>query len=142
MKETKLQIRMKEGELEELKQKANIYGMKNVSELVRTAIDLLTEVSDKSESAEDYVKTCNSSSMLWLAKFICNEFDIQEYLKKENPEKEELDKILLDLYNKGTFESLKKAVLKSILDDLSFNNKPNKETEKILKEILVKYIGK
>lgn len=138
-----LQIRITDSDYEDLKRKAETQGI-NVSELIRNSVNFISVKPNEEEKKKnaDYVKTCDASSILWASKFIVNEFDIQSFMQEEK--KEDLDSILLDLYNKKSFESLKKIALNSILHDLTFNDdyKLDKDLEKTLKEIFVKYIGK
>lgn len=142
-KDKLLQIRITDSDYEDLKRKAETQGI-NVSELIRNSVNFISIQPNEEEKnkSSNYVKTCDASSILWAAKFIVNEFDIQSFIQEDK--KEDLDSILLSLYNKQIFESLKKIALNSILHDLTFNAdyKLDKDVEKTLKEIFVKYIGK
>lgn len=130
-----LQVRMSEAEIEELKKTAEFWGMDNVSDVIRYSINLFINATKKQPHSSDYVKTCDANSMLWASKMLCNSFDIQEYFSEEG-EKEDLNTILLDLYNNGEFNSLKKCVLDSIVHDLNFNNELNPTVKEALNNLL------
>lgn len=130
-----LQVRMSEAEIEELKKTAEFWGMDNVSDVIRHSINLFINATKKQPHSSDYVKTCDASSMLWVSKMLCNSFDIQEYFSEEG-EKEDLNTILLDLYNNGEFNSLKKCVLDSITHDLNFNNELDPTVKEALNNLL------
>lgn len=130
-----LQVRMSEAEIEELKKTAEFWGMDNVSDVIRYSINLFINATKKQPHSSDYVKTCDANSMLWASKMLCNSFDIQEYFSEEG-EKEDLNTILLDLYNNGEFNSLKKCVLDSIVHDLNFNNELDPTVKEALNNLL------
>lgn len=130
-----LQVRMSEAEIEELKKTAEFWGMENISDVIRHSINLFINTTKKQPHSNDYVKTCDASSILWASKMLCNSFDIQEYFSEEG-EKEDLNTILLDLYNTGQFDSLKKCVLDSVLHDLIFNNELAPNVKEALNNLL------
>lgn len=142
LKDKILQIRISEDYHEKLKRLAIERGI-DVSTLVRSAVEYIPGTSTEEEIKKglNYVKTCDSSSMLLALKNISDV--IREQYNYEFDYKLPEDKILLDMYNEDIFRGIKQITLNSVLHNLEYDNyKLDKETEKILKEIFVKYIGK
>lgn len=152
-KDKMIRIRVSETEYDFLKKKADSENV-TVSDLMRNSVDLMpTGEQSTEEKAECYsvIKTSDIMSMLWAAKLIVNEFDIEHFteeVKKGNIDKDEIKEYISNvnnIRNNGKFEILKKKTLISVLHDLSQNDemyKMDKETEQILKKILIEYLKK
>lgn len=137
-----LQIRVSEDYHEKLKRLAIEKGV-SVSLLVRNAVEYIpgTATEEEIKKGLDYLKACDSSAMLFALK---NTTDVikNQYNQELNWEVP-ADKTLIDMHDKDIFNSLKKIALKSILNNFECdkNYKLDKETEMILKELMVKYIS-
>lgn len=142
-KDKLLQIRISDDYNEKLKKLAIERGI-SVSLLVRNAIEYIpgTETEEEIKKGLDYAKTCNSSSLVFGLKDIIDMIK-QEYNYEFNyvPPANE---ILIDMYDKEIFKNLNNIAMKSITDRLVLdpNYRLDKNTEKILKDLISAYMKK
>lgn len=136
-----LQIRVSDEYHEKLKKLA-IERDISVSLLIRNAIEYIpgTETQEEIKKGLDYAKVCDSSAMLFALKNISDA--IRDTYNYEFDYKLPENKELLDMNETDIFRGIKQIVLKSIINDFAYtpNYKIDKETETILKELIVKYV--
>lgn len=137
-----LQIRVSEDYHEKLKRLAIEKGV-SVSLLIRNAVEYIpgTATEEEIKKGLDYIKVCDSSSMLFGLKNVSDVIR-EQYNYEFNWQLPE-EKELLDMYDKDVFNGIKKIALKSIINNFECdkNYKLDKETEIILKELIAKYIS-
>lgn len=143
-KEEILKVRMKGSEMDELKAKAKIYGLKNVSSLVREA---LAEYSPKKAlTEEEKVAIMQESKCHVMARTIWTLKNADSAMR-ENYNYEigfilPDNNTLINMYDDNAFKSVKIQALEEIISGINLGNKIDPDTEKAIKRLIDAYINR
>lgn len=139
-----LKVRMKGSEIDELKAKAKIYGMKNVSSLVREALleyspkKVLTE--EEREAIAQESKCHVMARTIWTLKNTDSamrekyNYEIDFILPDSNT--------LINMYDDNAFKGVKIQAIEEIISEINLGKKLDSDTEKSIKRLIDAYINK
>lgn len=143
-KEEILKVRMKGSEMDELKAKAKIYGLKNVSSLVREA---LAEYSPKKVlTEEEKVAIMQEAKCHVMARTIWTLKNADSKMRENyNYELGFIlpdNNTLINMYDDNAFKSVKIQAIEEIISEINLGNKIDTDIAKAIKRLIDAYINR